>query len=254
MVGMNMTHKPTERVLNILNLLSITPKGLTLTEISEAISIPKSTLYPIMQTMLERNFVYLEKNSLKYSMGISAFCIGASYSQNKHMIDFIQKIMKNIVADIDETCQMGVLDGSDVLYVLKEDPVKDMDIRLISHVGKRLPAYCTALGKALLSGYKIEKIKSLYPDGLKAVTKNTITDFNVLEAQLEKIRQTNVSLEVEEVTKFLRCYAVPLASKGKVIGAISISIPTFRATEKKNKLAIELLLKAKEKIDSVNYN
>ncbi|MEY7998779.1 IclR family transcriptional regulator [Clostridium sp. Mt-5] len=249
-----MTHKPTERVLNILNFLSISPKKLTLTEISEAINVPKSTLYPIMQTMLERNFVSLEKNSLKYSIGISAFCIGTSlYSRNKYMIEFIQKIMKDIVGNIDETCQMGVLDGNNVLYVLKEDPVKDMDIRLISRVGKRIPAYCTALGKALLSQHKIEEIKSLYPDGLKAITKNTITDFNVLENQLKKIRETNVALEVEEVTKFLRCYAVPLTSKGRIMGAVSISIPTFRATEEKNKLAVELLLKAKEKIDSVNF-
>ncbi|ADK13166.1 MULTISPECIES: IclR family transcriptional regulator [Clostridium] len=249
-----MAHKPTERVLNILNLLSVKPKGLTLTEISEAIDVPKSTLYPIIQTMLERNFLSLEKSSLKYSIGISTFCIGASYSRNKNMLDFIQKIMKNIVSTINETCQMGILDGYNVLYILKEDPIKDIDIRLISYVGKRIPAYCTALGKALLSEYNIEEIKTLYPDGLKPITKNTITDFSVLEEELKKIRETHVATEVEEVTEFLRCYAVPLTSKGKTTAAISISIPTFRATEEKNKLAIELLLKAKEQIDAVNLN
>lgn len=254
MVVVNMAHKPTERVLNILNLLSVKPKGLTLTEISEAIDVPKSTLYPIIQTMLERNFLSLEKSSLKYSIGISTFCIGASYSRNKNMLDFIQKIMKNIVSNINETCQMGILDGYNVLYILKEDPIKDIDIRLISYVGKRIPAYCTALGKALLSEYNIEEIKTLYPDGLKPITKNTITDFSVLEEELKKIRETHVATEVEEVTEFLRCYAVPLTSKGKTTAAISISIPTFRATEEKNKLAIELLLKAKEQIDAVNLN
>ncbi|AZV55155.1 IclR family transcriptional regulator [Clostridium sp. AWRP] len=249
-----MAHKPTERVLNILNLLSVKPKGLTLTEISETIDVPKSTLYPIIQTMLERNFLSLEKSSLKYSIGISTFCIGASYSRNKNMLDFIQKIMKNIVSNIDETCQMGILDGNNVLYILKEDPIKDIDIRLISYVGKRIPAYCTALGKALLSEYNIEEIKTLYPDGLKPITKNTITDFSVLEVELKRIRETHVAKEVEEVTEFLRCYAVPLTSKGKTTAAISISIPTFRATDEKNKLAVELLLKAKEEIDAVNLN
>jgi DNA-binding IclR family transcriptional regulator len=254
MAGVNMTHKPTERVLNILNLLSINPKGLTLTEISESIDIPKSTLYPIMQTMLERNFVSIEKNSLKYAIGISAFCIGASYTRDKYMLDFIKKIMNNIVINIDETCQMGVMDGNNVLYVLKEDPGKDIDIRIISNIGKRLPAYCTALGKALLSEYEIEEIKTLYPDGLKAITENTITDFTILEDQLKKIRKTHVAIEVEEVTKFLRCYAVPLTSKGKTIAAISISIPTFRATDEKNNLAIELLLKAKQQIDAISLD
>lgn len=249
-----MGHKPTERVLNILNLLSTNPQGLTLTEISQAIDVPKSTLHPIMQTMLERNFAYLEKNSLKYLIGISAFCIGASYPRNKYMLDFIQKIMKNIVSSIKETCHMGILEGNNVFYILKEDPIIDMNFHLISHVGKRLPAYCTALGKALLSQYSIDEIKALYPDGLKPFMKNTITDFAVLEDQLKKIRETHIASEVEEVTEFLRCYAVPLMSKGKITAALSISIPTFRATDEKNKLAIELLLKAKEQIEAIDLN
>lgn len=249
-----MTHKPTERVLNILNLLSINPGGLTLTEISGKIDIPKSTLYPIMQTMLEYNFVSLEKNSLKYSIGISAFCAGSSYSQNRTMLDFVKKIMKTIVSTIDETCHMGVLEGNTVLYVLKEDPVKDMGIRLISYVGKRIQAYCTALGKALLSQYTIEEVKALYPDGLKAITENTITNFDILGNQLTNIKKTHIATEIEEISEFLCCYAVPLTSKGKIIAAISISIPTFRATDEKIKLAIKLLLEAKAKIDAVNWD
>lgn len=244
------THKPTERVLNILELLSITPEGITLTEIAEAIQAPKSTIYPVLQTMLERKFIYLEKASLKYTIGISAFCIGASYSRNKLVLDFVKKEIEYIVRNIGETCQMGILDEQNVLYVLKEDPEKNMDIRLVSYIGKRIPAYCTALGKALLHSYDIEEIKSFYPEGLTAITKNTITDFKILEDQLKSIREGHIATEVEEVTEYLRCFAVPLTAKGKTIAAISISMPTFRATEDKIRLATDLLLSGKEKIDS----
>lgn len=249
-----MEHKPTQRVLNILNLLSTNPNGLTLTEISETLDIPKSTIYPIMQTMLKSNFVSIEKGTLKYSIGISAFRIGSSYSRNKYILDFIQKVMKNIVNNINETCQMGILDGNNVLYILKEDPKKDMDIRLISYIGKRIPAYCTALGKAILAQYDIEKIKSLYPNGLKPITKNTITDFHTLKKQLDIIRKTNVAKEYEEVTEFICCYAVPIQLKNNTTAALSISIPTFRINKEKEKLAIQLLLDAKDQIQNSNID
>ncbi|MCE5285050.1 MAG: IclR family transcriptional regulator [Pelosinus sp.] len=248
-----MSHKPTERVLNILNLLSVNADGLTLTEISKAISVPKSTLYPILQTMTDMNYIQLGKDSFRYKLGISTFCIGSSYSQDEYMLEFTKSIMKNVVAEIKEICQMGVLEGSNVLYVLKEEPEVGLDIRIISRVGKRLPAYCTALGKALLSNYDIEEVKNLYPKGLIPYTENTITDFDILNNQLVTIREKHIAKEYEEVTKGLCCYAVPLESNGNVIAALSVSLPIFRATTEKLNLITELLLNARRQFSNVNF-
>ncbi len=248
-----MPHKPTERVLNILNLLSVNADGLTLTEISKAILVPKSTLYPILQSMTDMNYIQLSKSSFRYKLGISTFCIGSSYSQDEYMLDFTKSIMKNVVAEIKEICQMGVLEGNNVLYVLKEEPEVGLDIRIISRVGKRLPAYCTALGKALLSNYDIEELKKLYPKGLIPYTENTITDFDVLNSQLLTIRQEHIAKEYEEVTNGLCCYAVPLESKGTIIAALSVSVPNFRATPEKLNLITELLLNARRQFGNVNF-
>ncbi|SFL59678.1 IclR family transcriptional regulator [Pelosinus propionicus] len=248
-----MSHKPTERVLNILNLLSINVEGLTLTEISKAISVPKSTLYPILQTMTNMNYIQLDTGSLRYKLGISTFCIGSSYSQDEYMLEFTKSIMKNIVAEIKEICQMGVLEGNNVLYVLKEEPEVGLDIRIISRVGKRIPAYCTALGKALLSNYDIEEVKKLYPKGLIPYTENTITDFDILNNELLTIRKEHIAKEHEEITKGLWCYAVPLESNGTIIAALSVSIPNFRATKEKLNLITELLLDARRQFGNVNF-
>lgn len=67
---------------------------------------------------------------------------------------------------------------------------------------------------------------------------------------MKSIREGHIATEVEEVTEYLRCFAVPLTAKGKTIAAISINMPTFRATEDKIRLATDLLLSGKEKIDS----
>ncbi|AOT69283.1 IclR family transcriptional regulator [Geosporobacter ferrireducens] len=244
------THRPTERVLNILELLAAHPEGLTLTGIAEAIKAPKSTIFPIIQTMLDRRFIFLDKPTLKYTVGIASFCVGASYSSNKNVLEFINNEIKYIVSEIEETCQMGILDRGSVLYISKVDPDKKIDIRLISHVGKRLPAYCTALGKALLYQFDLEDLKLLYPEGLKAYTKNTITNLEILAQQLNQVKEDNIAQEVEEVTEHLRCLAVPLSNNGETVAALSISIPTFRATEEKLNLAKSLLLSAKKKIET----
>lgn len=248
-----MPHKPTERVLNILNLLSANADGLTLTEISKAILVPKSTLYPILQTMIDMNYIQLGKDSFRYKLGVSTFCIGSAYSQDEYMLEFTRAIMKNVVAEIKEICQMGVLEGNNVLYVLKEEPEVGLDIRIISRVGKRLPAYCTALGKALLSNYDIDEVKKLYPKGLIPYTDNTITDFDILNNQLLTIRKEHIAKEYEEVTNGLCCYAVPLESNGNVIAALSVSVPTFRATTEKLNLITDLLLNARRQFNNVNF-
>lgn len=248
-----MSHKPTERVLNILNLLSINTDGLTLTEISKAISVPKSTLYPILQTMTDMNYIQLGKDSFRYKLGISTFCIGSSYSQDEYMLEFVKPIMKEVVTEIEEICQMGILEGSNVLYVLKEEPKVGLDIRIITRVGKRIPAYCTALGKALLSNSDIEEVKKLYPKGLIPYTENTITDFDVLNNQLSTIRIEHIAKEYEEITKGLCCYAVPLESNGNVVAALSVSIPSFRVTTEKLTLVTELLLNARKQFGNVNF-
>lgn len=247
-----MLHKPTERVLNILNLLSVNPDGLTLTEISKMISVPKSTLYPILQTMTDTNYIQLGKNSFRYKLGISTFCIGSSYSQDEYMLEFVTSIMKQIVSEIKEICQMGILEGNNVLYVLKEEPDVGLDIRIISRVGKRIPAYCTALGKALLSNHTIEEIKQLYPKGLTPYTENTITDFDRLAQQLAIIQEEHISKEYEEITKGLCCYAVPLESNGKIIAALSVSIPNFRATAENLELVTKLLLNARRQFSKID--
>ncbi|MGN9163993.1 IclR family transcriptional regulator [Tissierellaceae bacterium HCP3S3_D8] len=247
-----MQHKPTERVLNILELLASNPEGLSLTEISNSIQSPKSTIHPILQTMAQRKFIYLNKNISKYTIGIASYCVGASYSNEMNVLDFIKSQMQYIVDHSDEICQLGILDRGEVLYIAKVD--SDNPIRLMSSVGKRLPAYCTALGKALLIGKDIEEIKDLYPNGLESYTDNTITDFNVLYKEIIDCRKNNFALEKSEINNYSSCIAVPLINKSRVIAALSVSIPTFRESDEKFELAKNLLLDAKSKIETFFYD
>ncbi|KLE14436.1 IclR family transcriptional regulator [Clostridium sp. C8] len=241
-------HRPTERVLDILELLSSNPEGLTLTEISNLIDAPKSSLYPVIHTMAARKFIFMNKNTYKYTIGISSYCIGSSYTNNVNILEFIKTEMKYIVDNSGEICQLGVLDGNQVLYIAKVD--SEEPIRLISSVGKRLPAYCTSLGKSLIFNKNLDELKLMYPYGLKAYTENTITDIEVLYNQLLKVRYDGYSTENMEINDYTSCISVPLFKDSQILAAISVSIPSFRFNEEKFEIIKNLLLEVRLKIET----
>ena len=247
-----MFHKPTERVLSIFNLLSGHPQGLTLTQISQQLAIPKSTISPILQEMVFQNYLYLNNNSGRYFLGISLHAIASSYDITNELSPQVRRIMQRITQETNEMCQLGILEGSEILYLVKEVPTEESPIQIISYTGKKLPAYATALGKALLSSYTREELEALYPEGLTAITPNTITDFDRLWEQLQEIKTTDIAYESEEVTPFLCCYATPIVLTTDQSIALSISLPLFRTNDEKIAQIKEVLLHAKEEIENLH--
>ncbi|AOY75623.1 IclR family transcriptional regulator [Clostridium formicaceticum] len=242
-------HRSTSRVLDILEVLASSQKGYTLTEVAAAIDAPKSSIFPIIHTLQSRGYIEINENTSRYFLGIKALDLGSSYLNSHSMLSFIRKEMQHIVDTCSETCQLGILDKGDVLYIEKIDSPEP--IRMISHVGKRLPAYCTSLGKALLCDHDKEALHNLFPEGLKKFTPSTITDIEVLYEQLLEVRQTQIAYESEEITEYIQCFAVPLRKNGLISGALSVTVPKFRLTEEKAELIKKQLLESQAKIEAL---
>lgn len=242
-------HRSTKRIIEILELISQNNSGLSLTEISEKINAPKSSIYPILKTLSDYNFLSYHNNSGLYKIGYKAFEIGNSYLNNFDMMDEIKKSMKNIVNICSETCHFAILIEGDVLYLQKIESPES--IRMISSIGKRLPAYSTSLGKALLMDHSLEQLRKLYPNGLSKLTKNTLSSVEELYRQLQQARIEGFAYEVEESNEYIRCIAVPIRKQGTIVAAMSVAIPTFRYTEDKAELVKHLLKSEKEKIEKL---
>ena len=234
-------HNPTIRVIRIFEALNNSSSGLTLSELAKETDCPKSTISPIIYTLLSKNYIYKDKNTSKYNIGIKSFLIGSSYSSNCNSIDIVKKEMEDIVSSCNEVCQLGVLIDYNVFYLAKVDP--EQPIKLLSYVGAQFPAYATAHGKALLSGCSNEDIEHTYKNGLKPFTKKTITDVNELLKQIEEIRKGGLAYEFEEINQYTGCFALPLRKNNKVVAAISISFPLFRASKEKLNLIENILYK-----------
>ncbi len=243
-------HRMIEIAMNILDYVSLMPDGCTFSEIWESQSIPKSTAYSIIQTLKNMKFFNYDTKTERYTLGTAAFEIGSRYITNNNDSAIYEEIVSEISRACDETVHLGILDERYVLYISKHD--SNHVVRMISSIGKRVPAHGTALGKALLSGLSDDEILKLY-DGitLEKLTDNTITNVEDLLKQIDVIRKTGISYESEESTLGIMCYAVPIFGKDKkVIMGVSVSIPIFRAEGRQEQI-LETLSSSKKKLEEL---
>ena len=240
-------HNPTLRVLEVMELLCNSEVPLRLSDISRQLNVPKSTLLPILQTLSEKRCI--SKNAYEqYLPGPELMALGSAagkfYSPGEH----IRFCLKTLVDRFGETCYYGVPDGGDVLYLEKVD--SPQPLRMLTSIGHRLPAYATGIGKALLMDKTKEELQALYPAELKPLTKNTIKDLTVLFNQLREAKILGYTMEVEESTEHIRCFAVPLRSGGKIVGAVSIAFPIFRFKPEQQDKIIEALKQTAAEIEA----
>ena len=241
-------HQPTLRVLTVLELIDDSINGVTLTEISKAAKIPKSTLSPILSTLEQNRYICCNLETGKYSIGIKLFQLGLSYGSTSHSVEIIRKEMQYIVSETQETCHLGYLMNFFVFYLAKID--SPQPISLISYVGRKLPAYATALGKALLSGLADDEIIKHYPPKFKTFTANTVSTREELIRAVHEVRTNGFATEKEEITEGSACVAVPLHKNDRVIAALSITYPVYRSSPEKEQFSKTFLLKEKKKIES----
>lgn len=242
-------HQPTLRVLNILECVDKNESGLSLTEISKNINSPKSTISPMLNTLVEEGYIVIDEFN-KYKIGLKSFQLGLSYSANLNGIDIIRNEMVDIVNSCEEICQLGMLSKDQVYYLAKVEP--DQPIKVLSYVGKYVPAYCTGLGKAVLSFLSNEEIMKIYKNyKFEKFTENTILNIKDLIKSVEETRKTGFAYDKQEAMMDVSCIAVPIKTlKGEKL-AISVTYPVFRETDEKIKKIKENLEKKVKLIEEI---
>lgn len=240
-------HRPTSRVLDLLETLAGTENGLTLTELSRAIDAPASSLIPFVRTLLARGYVALNKRDMTYSLGAKNLMLSSGFTAGSDVYALAQDEMRKLVERCSETCQLGILEGSNVFYIGKVDSPEPL--RLVSSVGKSIPACCTAIGKALLCDFSKEAVAALYPSGLPSLTPASLRSLDELYDQVVRVRSGGFATDVEEAMEHLRCFALPIRLHGRIDSAISVSTPTFRLDAEKTALVQQCLIETRDKIE-----
>ncbi len=221
-----------EKAFKILSVFSENGKSeLGVREISKILKINRSTVHRFLSSMEKIGVVEKNEETGKYRLGLKLYEIGNSVPLRKIMVDRARYYLEDLHWYLNETVHFATLKNGEVVYLDKI--IADRNFVIISEVGRRLPAHCTGLGKAMLAFLPESEVRRIIKEkGLKKFTKNTITSSRKFFEELRKIRECGYAIDNEEIEDGLRCIAVPVFNgEGKVIAAVSISGPSSRINE-----------------------
>jgi DNA-binding IclR family transcriptional regulator len=208
------------KAYELLTAFSHRRRVMTLSDLARASGLPKSTVHRILARLLEIGAV--ERHGDAYRIGMSLFAV-ASCSPASALRDVAAPHLEDLHSRTRQTIHLGVLRGSDVFYLEKLRHLGS--IRTPTFVGGRLPAHCTAIGKALLAAEDQNDLAELLTGPLTARTARSITDPQRLRAEFKEIRVAGLATDDEEAAPGLACVAVPIPLGDRAIGGISVSFP-----------------------------
>jgi IclR family pca regulon transcriptional regulator len=158
--------------------------------------------------------------------------LGFAYLSSLPIWNLAEPVMEDLVEQIKESCWASILDGTDIVYVLRVPTHKIMSISL--GVGSRLPAYCTSLGRMLLSALPPDQMMQvLQASDRTARTRYTVTDVSELAARIEQVRKQGWSLVNQELEEGLVSMAAPITDRaGQTVAALNISGQANRTSAK----------------------
>ncbi len=221
-----------DRGLRILALLAARDARMKISEIAETLGIPRSATYELIFTLVSHGAIRQFDNG-EVGLGHMTLVLGSAYGRRLDFAQTAQAAARAVSQRCDETVQIGVLEGGEVLYVAKADSTRP--VRLVSNIGARIPAHCTALGKALLAHLPADALARFVDAApLAALTEHSVTDRRALRRQLAEVRETGAASEACESNPDVACVAAPVFNgQGENVAAMSIAVPVARMTDER---------------------
>jgi Transcriptional regulator len=215
-----------DRAFDILEILAFEKDGLGVTEIGNRLGLHKSTVHRILGTMVKRGYIEKTRDRGLYKVGLKLVEISSVYLNSVELKTEARPYLSALMSKLGQPVHLATLDDCDVVYIDKIEQVNS--IRLYSQIGRRVPAYCSALGKCLLSGLSDEEIEiRLSKMNYVGHTNYTITKKEELFRQIVEVRRNGWAIDDEEHELGVRCVAAPIFDyRGKVVAAVSLSAST----------------------------
>jgi DNA-binding IclR family transcriptional regulator len=217
-----------DRALAVLKVLSQEVPDLTLAQVSALLHLHKSTAHRLIMVLEGHKLIERNSKTGTYRLGMKLFELGTRAVSQLDLRERARPILDRLVRETDETVHLCVYDNGEVVYVDKVEPARS--VRLASTVGRRHPAFCTAVGKAMMAAMPEEQVEAaVQKHGLRPLTRKTIGSLGELKAELAKVRKLGYAVDDEENEEGVCCVgAVVRGISGEPTAAISVSGPSFR--------------------------
>jgi DNA-binding IclR family transcriptional regulator len=212
------------KAFDLLRAFNPDERVMTLSELARASRLPKSTVHRLLARLIDLDAVEHHRGGYKLSLGLMQ--LGAT-TPAANMRDLALPHLASLHHWAGETVHLGVLRRFDVVYL--EKLARPDSPASISGVGVRLPANCTAIGKALLAWEDLDDLADFLPSPMPKLTPWSIGDVDQLLKELREIRVYGLAAERNQAQHGLACEAAPIIVNGFAVGALSVSYRAEKA-------------------------
>lgn len=217
-----------ERGLAVIRAFDADHRSLTLSEVAAATGVTRAAARRFLLTLAELG--YVRNHGRYFSLTARVLELGYAYLSSLSLPEVAEPHLEALVAQVDESSSLSVLDGTDIVYVARV-PVRRIMTVAIS-VGTRFPAYATSMGRVLLAGQTDDWLDGYFATAaLTSITARTMADAKRLRAELQRIRRDGYALVDQELEEGLRSIAAPIRDReGRAAAAINLSTHASRTT------------------------
>lgn len=215
-----------ERGLAVIRAFGPERERLTLTEVAQETGLTRAAARRFLLTLTELG--YVRSDGREFSLRPRILELGYAYLSGLTLPEVAQPHMEDLVAQVRESSSISVLDGNDVVYVVRVPTSRIMTVAI--SIGTRFPAYCTSMGRVLLAGKTDEELdRYLGEVELTPRTRRTLTDPTALRQALEEVRHQGYALVEAELEDGLISVAVPIRDRSRaVVAAMNVSANALR--------------------------
>jgi IclR family pca regulon transcriptional regulator len=217
-----------ERGLAVIRAFDAEHRDLTLSEVARATGLTRAAARRFLLTLVELGYVHVDGG--RFSLRPRVLELGFAYLSSLSLPEVAQPHMEELVAQINESSSISVLDDTDIVYVARVPTRRIMSITLA--VGTRLPAYATSMGRVLLAALPDAELdERLARIDVRPLTKRTVKGRDALRRELEAVRGQGYAVVDQELEEGLRSGAVPIRdASGAVVAALNVSVHASRTS------------------------
>jgi IclR family pca regulon transcriptional regulator len=219
------------RGLHLLAVLADAHQPVGLSELTARAGFDKATTHRLARTLLSCGYLSQDADSRRYRLGMRVLNLGFSYLRGLDVREQALPFMHVLVREISESASLSILDGPEVVYI-ERLRAGNVCVGIEVHVGSRMPAHCSSMGKAILAwlpAVQVRQILSTRP--LVASTPYTITDLGRLERQLDDVRARGFAINDQEISLGFRSAAAAIRDRAGVpIAALNAAVATARVS------------------------
>ena len=215
------------KAVRLLDALAAAREPLTLTVLADELKLPKSTLHALCATLVQAGLVRRFENGA-YHLGMHVVDLSHALLARTDLTTEFARVWDSLALLPEETIILSVLDGADIVYVACRNGTRPLGLNF--RIGMRLPANCTASGKAQLSTLPQERILEMgRANGFAALTRKSVTDARRLLKELAQVRKRGYSVDDEGTGDGMICFGAPVFGSGAANAVAGVGVSLVKA-------------------------